>query len=165
MSGQLSYTYHTPKGVAGSLVDINAYSIDSRANGETRPGVMRFGMGAMIGESPGVTVRVPDASMTDASLFEGIVMTGFTQQMTMHGDVNVYPAQTVGILRWGRAWALVPDDVFPEYNDPAYLIVDGDDAGKFTNEAADNVAIKATFIGGRGTGAVAPVALYNQKSE
>jgi len=165
VAGQLTYSFKTPKGVAGGLVDINAYSIDSRANGETEPGVMRFGMGAMIGESPGVTVLVPDDTMTDASMFEGIIMTGFTQQMTMLGEVNVYPAQTIGILRWGRAWALIPDDVYPAYNDPVYLIVDGDDAGKFTNEATDNIAINATFIGERGTGAVAPVVLYNQKSE
>ena len=32
MSGQLTYTYHTPKGVAGALVDISPYSIDSRTN-------------------------------------------------------------------------------------------------------------------------------------
>jgi len=165
MGGQLTYTYQTPKGVAGGLVDINAYSIDSRTNGETEPGDMRFGMGAMVGGSPGETVLVPDDTMTDASKFEGIVMTGFTQQMTMLGEVNVYPAQTVGILRWGRAWVLIPDSVYPAYNDPVYLIVEGADAGKFTNAATNNLAINATFIGERGTGAVAPVVLYNQKSE
>jgi len=163
MSGQLTYSYQTPRGVAGALVDISPYSIDSRANEETVIDAMLFGMGAVVGSNPGVNVLVP-ASTNTASDFEGVVMTGYTQQMTMGGEVHVYPAQTVGVLRWGRAWARVVDGVTPVYNDPLFLVNDGPDAGLFTNDdgGGDNLAINGRFYGGLGNGNIAPVEIHNQ---
>ena len=164
MSGQLTYTYQTPKGVAGALVDISPHSIDSRTNEETTVDAMLFGMGAMVGSNPGALVLKPTASMT-ANDFEGVVMTGYTQQMTMDGEVHVYPAQTVGVLRWGRAWARVVDGVTPEYGDPLFLVTDGADAGLFTNTdpgTGNGLAINGRFYGGLGNGNIAPVEIYNQ---
>ncbi len=164
MSGQLSYTYQTPKGVAGALVDITAYSIDSRMNGEIKTDAMLFGMGAVAGNNPGKDVLVPTDAAT-ADKFEGVIMTGYTQQMTMSGEVHCYPSQTVGVLRWGRAWARVADDITPEYGDALYLIKTGDDAGCFTNttDETTNIAVNGRFIGGLGNGNIAPVEIYNQK--
>ena len=165
MSGQLSYGYQTPKGIPGGLVDINAYSIDSRVNDEASPDVMKFGMGAMRGSVPGTNVLVPAAGMT-AEEFEGVIMTGFTNQRNMAGDVMIHPLQTVGILRWGRAWVRVDPAVTPAYGDPLYLITAaGDTRGMFTNDPSGNLAINGRFIGGLGTGSVAPVVIYNQKAE
>ena len=163
MSGQLTYTYQTPKGVAGALVDISPYSIDSRTNAETKIDAMLFGMGAMQGETPGVNVLVPTDSMT-GELFEGVVMTGYTQQMTIGGEIHIYPAQTVGVLRWGRAWARVVDGVSPVYGDALFLVKTGADAGLFTNDdgGGSNLAINGRFYGGLGNGNVAPVEIHNQ---
>jgi len=162
MGGQLTYGYTPPRGLAGTLLDLaNLKDIDSRVNGETDVNAMLFGMGAVQGMNPGVDVLVPtDASTVEQ--FEGIVMTGHTQQMTMTGEVNVYPAQTVGILRWGRAWARVVPGVIPAYGEPVFLVIDGDDAGLFTNDdgGGDNMAINGRFYGGLGTGDVAPIELY-----
>jgi len=164
MSGQLSYSFRTPKGVAGALVDISPYSIDSRTNTETEVDAMLFGMGAVVGDSPGSDVRVPTSTNTVRD-FEGVVMTGYTQQMTMDGIVRVYPAQTVGVLRWGRAWARVVDGDTPAYNDPLYLVISGNNAGLFTVEETANgttIAVNGRFYGGLGNGNIAPVEIHNQ---
>ena len=162
MAGQTTYGFTPPRGLAGTLLDIaNLKDIDSRVNAETEVDVMLFGMGAVQGPNPGVDVLVPtDASTPDE--FEGIVMTGHTQQMTMTGEVNIYPAQTVGILRWGRAWARVEDGITPIYGEPLFLIIDGPDAGLFTNDdgGGDNMAINGRFYGGLGNGNIAPIELY-----
>ena len=161
MSGQLSYNYSTPKGVAGGLFDISPYSIDSRVNGEVKPDALMFGMGAVQGANPGVNVLVPDDTFEPA-MFEGVVLTGFTQEMNMAGDVKIYPLQTVGILRWGKCWARVAGGVTPTYGDQLYLVIDGDEAGLFTNDEEDGVAVNGRFIGGLGTGDIAPVEIFNQ---
>jgi hypothetical protein len=166
MAGQLSYSYQTPKGVAGSLLELSPYAVDSRLNGEVDETVMLFGMGAMRGDNPGVNVLVPEAGMT-IDLFDGMILTGFTQQMDMAGRVRVFPNQTVGILKWGRGWARVEPDIDIEYGDALYLIIDGVNRGLFTNDdgGGDNLAIKGQFVGTHGTGDIAPIELYNQKSE
>ena len=164
MSAQTSYSYQTPRGVPGGIVDISPYRIDSRANGEDVPGALMFGMGAMQGDTPGVNVAVPMAGDT-VDTFEGIVMTGFTQQQTMTGELQIYPQQVVGVMRWGTAWARVASGVTPAYGEALNLVIDGPDAGLFTNSTTDTLAIKGRFIGGLGTGPVAPVELFNQLAE
>ena len=163
MSGQTSYSFQTPRGVAGALVDISPKSIDSRVNSETVVDKMLFGMGVVVGDNPGVDVHVPTAANA-AGDFEGVLLTGYTQQMTMAGDVHVYPKQTVGVLRWGRAWARVADGVTPAYNDPLYLIITGPEAGLFTNDSGSgaNLAINGRFYGELGSGNIAPVEIHNQ---
>ena len=163
MAAQTSYSYQTPRGVPGGLFDISPYAIDSRTNGEENIGVLLFGMGAMQGTHPGVDVLVPVAGDTEDT-FEGIVLTGFTNQQTMQGEVILYPQQVVGILRWGRAWVRVAEGVTPAYGENLYLINSGPNAGLFTNVEGDGLAINGRFIGGLGTTSVAPVELYNQKS-
>ena len=163
MNTQKTYNYQPPRGVAGALVDISPYSIDSRVNSEELVDAMRFGMGVVVGNNPGVDVQVPTDASTEAD-FEGIAMTSYTQQQTMTGEIHVYPAQTVGVLRWGRGWARVADGVTPVYNDPLFLIIDGDEAGFFTNDdgGGDNLPIKGRFYGPLGNGNIAPVELHNQ---
>ena len=159
-----NYGFQMPRGVAGSLYDLAPYAITSRINEEAERGRMKYGMGAMRGNSPGATVVVP-TSGRQARDFEGIVMTGFTTEMDMDGDTAIRCQQTVGMLRYGNAWARIPEGVEPLYGQNVFLITNGTNAGLFTNAATGNMAINARFIGGRGTGNVAPVELYNQKNE
>ena len=165
MSAQQTYGYQTPKGIAGGLFDISPYRIDSRSNGEETPGALLYGMGVVQGESPGKNILKPTAT-DEPDVFEGVAMTGFTTQMDMLGKVTVMPRQTIGILRWGKAWVRVADGVVPEYGEPLHLIVDGAEAGFFTNDdTGDVIAIKGRFVGGLGTGNIAPVEIFNQMQE
>ena len=165
MSGQTSYNYTMPKGIAGSLYDISPRAIDSRTNGEEQAGIMMYGMGAMQGENPGSDVLVPKAGMT-AEQFEGVIMTGFTNEMDMSGRLSLRPLETVGVLRWGRAWVRVAEGVTPAYGEDAFLITaENADRGCFTNVSDSNLAVYGRFLGGLGTGNVAPVEIYNQKAE
>ena len=164
---QLNYSYQPPIGVPGSLYDLSPYAINSRSNGETAPGALKYGMGVVLGDTPGKNVNLPTDASTLAE-FEGVAMTGFTDQMDMAGEVIILPQRTVGVLRWGRAWVRIEEGVVDiAYGDPVYLVIDGADAGLFTNDdgGGDNLAINAMFIGGLGTTSVAPVELYNQKNE
>ena len=164
MSAQTSYNFAIPLGVAGSLFDISPYRIDSRLNGERTAGKLKFGMGAVRGANPGFDVVVPVAASAPA-LFEGVTMTGFTNEQNMGGEVIVHPMQTVGVLRWGKCWVRVPDGVTPEYGQRLYLIRNGENAGMFTNVATGNIEIHGRFVGGLGTGSVAPVEIFNQSNE
>lgn len=157
---QNSYNYTTPKGVAGGLYDLSPYQIDSRVNGAPA-GALKFGMGVVQGTVPGTNIALPAAAAT-ADKFEGLVLTGFTQEMDMAGDVAVRNKQTVGVLRYGKAWARLQKDAAPAYGDNLYLITDGDDAGLFTNAASGNLAVNGRFVGAADSTGIAPVEIYNQ---
>lgn len=158
---QLNYSFSAPRGIPGTLLDLSPKRIDSRLNAEEEIGKMKFGMGAVIGPSPGNNVLVPDDTATPLN-FEGVIMSGLTKENNMQGEVNVYPLDTVGILKWGKAWVRVAEDIEPKFNDPLYLIIDGSEAGYFTNVPADAIRVRGRFVGGLGTSATAPVEIYNQ---
>ena len=122
-------------------------------------------MGVMQGDTPGVDIRVPVAT-DEATTFEGVAMTGYTNEQTMTGEIKIRPHRTVGLLVWGRAWVRIPDSVEPEYGEALFLICDGADAGLFTNDdgGGANLVINGRFIGPKGTGNVAPIELYKQNS-
>ena len=162
MSGQLIYGYQPPQGIAGGLYDLSPHLIDTRVNGENTAAALKFGMGVMRGSTPGVNILLPTSSNT-ADEFEGLLMTGFTHEINMAGEVLIYPLQTVGVMCWGRPWARVVNGVTPAYGDALYLVTSGADAGLFTNVASGNLAINGRFIGGLGVGDIAPVELYKQK--
>jgi hypothetical protein len=162
---QLSYGYKTPKGVAGGLLDISPYSVDSRLNGELTPDTLKFGMGVVQGATPGADVKLPMNTDT-ADKFEGLVLTSFTQEMNMAGDVKLYPKQTVGVLRYGKAWARIIGGITVQYGDPLYLIAaTGGEIGKFTNDGTgDVIEVSGRFIGPADSSDIAPIEIYNQSS-
>lgn len=163
MSGQKSYGYATPRGIAGSLYDLSPYTIDSRINGETDPKSLKYGMGVIQGTTPGLSVKLPAAG-TSTEIFEGIAMTGMTAQQDMNGGIDVAPLQTVGVLRQGRAWARVVADSAVSYGDSLYLVISGDNAGLFTNASAEDcILVSGRFIGKKGAGNIAPVELYQKQ--
>ena len=161
MAGQLTYNFNTPRGIAGTLFDISPYAIDSRINAETSSDAMLFGMGVVQGDVPGTNINVPATTSTIAE-FEGISMASLTTQQTIPGEVKVYPQTTVGVLRWGKAWARVAPGETPAYGDDLFLIISGPNAGMFSTDDT-NLAINGKFEGPLGTGNVAPVVLFNQK--
>ena len=164
MNLRLNYSYQTRLGIPGTLFDISPHAIDSRQNAETTLGAMMFGIGVMQGDNPGVNVRKPTAGDT-LLVFEGLSMSSQTFDMNMEGELKVRPQQTIGVMRWGRAWARVDSGLTIQYGEPVFLITSGASAGLFTNIEGTNMAINAVFIGGLGTSDAAPIELYNQKSE
>ena len=159
MSAQTTYQYNTPPGVAGGLLDIAPYSVDSRSNGEDSADALRYGFGAMQGATPGQDVLAPKPGDT-AATFEGLVLTGFTKQMDMDGAARISPLDTVGILRYGKAWGRIVDGIDVAYGEKLYLVTSGDDAGKFTNTSTDSIAISGRFISEASDG-IASIELYN----
>ena len=164
MNMRLDYSYQAQLGIPGTLYDISPHAIDSRQNAEERAGAMRFGVGVMRGDAPGTDVRLPRAG-DNLAVFEGVSIGSQTTDMDMQGDLKIRHRQTVGVMRWGRAWVRVAGGLSVRYGDPVFLIRNGADAGLFTNLAAGNLAVNAAFIGGLGTSDVAPIEIYNQKSE
>ena len=144
-------------------MDLSPYSVDSRINGETEPGALKFGMGVVQGATPGTNVALPTAAAT-ADKFEGLLLTGFTQEMDSAGEVTIRPKQTVGVLRYGKAWARVSKDAAVSYGDKLYLITSGDEAGLFTNKASGNLAVNGRFVGAADSVGIAPVEIYNQQA-
>lgn len=163
MSAQTTYNQATPRGVAGGLVDLSAHAVNTRINGQTDAS-LKFGMGVVQGSTPGSDIKIPAAGAT-AEKFEGITVNGYTNEMDMEGAVAISPGAAIGVLQYGKIWARIKKDDAPAYGDKLYLIVNGADAGLFTKTTSgDTIEVtNGIFIGGKGTGDVAPVELFYQK--
>ena len=160
---QTSYGYHQQAAVPGGLRDTSPHSIVARANEETEAGAVKFGMGVVQGTVPGSNVKLPVSDST-SDMFEGIVITG-VKSMDLQGAVAIEKTDTLGILKWGKVWVRLASVVASvAYSDSLYLVISGDDAGKFTNEADNAIAVNGVFIGGIESGDIAPVELFNQGS-
>ena len=159
MSAQTTYGFSTPIGQAGGIYDLAPYAIDAFVN-EANDGVMKFGMGVVVGANPGEGVAVPTAEAT-ASKFEGIVSNRRTTENKILGGVELRKGCTVGVMRYGRIYGLLAADEKPAYGDPVYLVKSGADAGCFAKTSTGNVAIKGRFLGGASDG-IALIELFNE---
>ncbi len=167
MSAQTRYGYSTPKGHAGGIYDLAPYAIDTFIN-EADTGVMKFGIGVVQGENVGHGINVPKKGAT-AAKFEGVTTNNRSTEYDLEGNLSVRKGAAVGVMRYGRIYARIADKAEPKPGEAVYLILDGDEAGYFTNVAAPEspdaptVAIKARFLGGVDTSAkVAVIELFNQ---
>lgn len=127
---QTTYSYGTPRGAAGGLVDLSGYVIDARCS-EAENGTLKFGMGVVTGTKAGTNIDLP-ASAAAAAEFEGIVTNKCTHEMNMDGTVTINKGETVGVLRKGRVYVRVKDGAAPVYGSDLYLITGGDNVGCFT---------------------------------
>jgi hypothetical protein len=156
---QTSYNYTMQRAVPGGAVDTSPHSIVARANGETVKGKVKFGMGVVQGATPGTDVKLPVTNST-ADLFEGIVSTGVAE-MDKDGAVALRGTDTLGVMRWGKRWVRVPDGLTIAYGEPLYLIISGNNAGYFTNDDTDTLAVNGRFLGAADSGDIVPAELYN----
>ena len=157
---QIRYGFSTPIGAAGGIVDLAPYAIDTFLN-EEETGVLKFGVGVVQGSTPGSNVALPQAGAT-AAKFEGIVVNNRTTEYDVEGKLAVRKGASVGVMRYGRVFGRVAAGVKPAYGEAVYMIVDGEEAGCFTNAAEGNVAVKARFMGGVDTTAqIAQIELFN----
>ncbi|GHU52705.1 hypothetical protein AGMMS49975_09060 [Clostridia bacterium] len=160
---QTQYGYNSQRGVPGGLFDSSPRSVISRANGETTPIAIKFGYGVVKGTTPGVDVVLPTSSST-ADEFEGVVLSDIAEH-DIDGKIRITPTRMIGVMDWGKVWVIVPDDLTIAYGDAVYLINDGDDAGKFTNDSDGGIAVKAKFITAVDSGDIAVIQLFNQSSD
>ena len=152
---QLTYGYDTPKGVAGGIFDIAPYECNSRVS-EEADGVIKFGMGVVIGASAGTGVKLATATTDN---FEGIVVHKAIEQ-DMSGNVSIKNGEAFSVMRFGGVWARVDESVTIAAGDKVYLIVSGDKKGLFTNVSTGALAVAGEFVTAAENG-IAVVRLYN----
>lgn len=164
MSVQMSYGYSTPIGAPGGIVYLAPHLIDTFIN-EEKTGVMKFGLGVVNGSKPGAKVKLPTDEST-AIDFAGITVNNRHTEHDLDGNIRIPENRAIGVMRYGRIYGRVEDGVEINYGDPVYLIVDGDNAGFFTNDEDEGVAIKARFLSGADSSTkVAVIELFNQAQE
>ena len=161
MSAQTSYKFSTQMGIAGGIVDLAPYAIDTFRN-EENTGVMLFGVGVVQGTAAGTEVALPGSSAT-AGVFEGITVNNLTTEYDLEGIINIRKDAAIGVMRYGRIYARVADNITPAYGDALYLVITGDQKGFFTNTSgAGAVAVKGRFLGTVDSNRIAQVELFNQ---
>ena len=158
MSAQNSYRFLANKGVAGGIVDLAPYAIDTFQNAE-ETGVMKFGFGVVKGESAGIEVKKPVNASKEAD-FEGFTVNNRTTEYDLEGALHIRKDSAIGVMRYGRIYARVASDTHPAYGDPLYLVKDGDDAGCVTKTSGTTIALNGRFLGPDENG-VAPVEIFN----
>jgi hypothetical protein len=157
---QTSYSYNTPIGAAGGIVDLAPHYIRSFTN-EADTGAVLFGMGVVTGAAAGSGVTVPAAGDT-AAKFEGVVTNRRTTELDLEGNLTLRNKCALGVMQYGTIYALVAEGIEPAYGDAAYLLVSGDNAGFFTNASGEGaVAIKGRFLSTVENG-IAILELFNQ---
>ena len=160
MSAQTVYSFSTPIGQAGGIVDLAPYAVDSFIN-EADDGAMKFGMGVVRGTKAGIEVNLPATGAT-AGTFEGIVTNRRTSENAIFGGVELRNGITLGVMRYGRIYGLLAANVTPAYGDAVYLVISGNDAGCFTNTSGNTaVAVKGRFLGTASDG-IAQIELFNE---
>ncbi len=157
MGAQTNYKFFPSKGVAGGIVNLQPYAIDSYVNEESY-GVMSYGVGVVQGTTDR-QIKLPDSGSA-ATDFLGVTVNNRTTEYNIMGDLAIWNKYAIGVMRYGRIYVKVKiasqsGGVNTYTNvatgDPAYLIIsetiDGN-IGRFTNQAgesSDGVAINARF--------------------
>jgi len=133
---QLNYSYETPSGLAGGKVDIGFDTVVSRKN-TSDDGDVKFGMGVVKGTVAGKDVKKV-VSGSQAGDFEGIVLQEQNVEQNLQGQVILKKGAELSVMTQGNVWGRVATEVetAPTYKATAYLVVDGDDAGSFTNQSS-----------------------------
>lgn len=163
MSAQTTYNFEAKRGVAGGLYDLTPHAVDTLLNG-AETGTMKFGIGVVTGDKPGVNVALPKTGDT-AAKFEGITVNNRTTELDVDGVLHITKGKAIGVMRYGRIFARIAKSVNVSYGDKTYLVITGDDTGCFTNTKGSNaIEIKGRFLTASDNG-VAVVELFNQTQE
>lgn len=142
MAAQMNYSYDTPKGVPGGKFGIAFDEVVTRMS-EEKDGVLKYGMGVVVGADAGTTVKKPSAT-TD--VFEGVTVCSANTEQDMDGNVHIAEGHSVPVMTKGTIWARLADASAPAYKAAAYLVATGDNAGSFTATKGDaTIDVGATF--------------------
>ena len=133
MAAQTNYEYRIPKGVPGGKFDLSYDNVVSRHN-EAADGELQFGMAVQIGNSAGVSVKKVAAGATKEKI-EGILVAVANVEQDMAGKPVVKGGASLSVMKKGRIWGRVSGSCEPGYGKEARVVVDGDDAGMFTDKS------------------------------
>lgn len=133
MAAQTNYEYRIPKGVPGGKFDLSYDNVVSRHN-EAADGELQFGMAVQIGNSAGVSVKKVETGATKEKI-EGILVAVANVEQDMSGKAVVKNGASLSVMKKGKIWGRVSGSCEPEYGKEARVVVDGDDAGMFTDKA------------------------------
>jgi hypothetical protein len=128
--------------------DITAFVIDgATAIGIAGPGIT-IAAGAVV---TGGATQATFTSIADTNMkFLGVAV---HTELGFKDGVGFYPpTHAVGVMDFGEIYAPVSEGVSPLDKEPAYIVLSGDEAGKFTNEASGNYDSGAFFRGGEEDG-------------
>lgn len=159
MSAQTTYNFDTQRGIAGGIYDLAPYAIDTFLN-EEATGTMKFGVAVVAGTTAGTQVKLPVSAST---AIEGVTNNNLTTEYDLEGNIHIRQNASIGVMRYGRIWVRVADNVTPAYGDACYVLKTGTQAGYFTNASTNNLAVKGRFLTGIDPVArIAAVELFNQ---
>lgn len=158
MSAQTAYGFNTAAGAAGGIIDLAPNKIDTFYNKETT-GVMKFGFGVI--RDTGNICKLPVAGTTPDK-FLGVTVNNRTTEFDLEGNIHIRNKAALGVMRYGTVYVRVTTGLTISAGDKAYLIISGNDAGKFTNASGDTaIEINGVFEGPADAHNVAPVNLFN----
>lgn len=167
MGAQTTYKFFPSKGVAGGIVNLQPYAIDSYVNEEPY-GVMEYGVGVVAGTTD-KQIKMP-TSASAATDFLGVTVNNRTTEYNIMGELDIWNKYAVGVMRYGRIYVKVKSTapgVFTDVaaGDPAYLVINtSGEIGKFTNAAGkdtDDVAINARFASAQDENGIAQLDILN----
>ena len=164
MSAQMDYNFNLPIGAPGGIVDLVPHEINSFANEENN-GVLKPGMGVVFGTTY-EQIKKPVSGKTIAD-FAGIVTNNRTTEYDLDGNIRMVKGKGTGVMRWGRIYGRIPDEITVTVGEQVNLILTGDYAGCFCGATAPSgasvLALNGRFVGVvDATTLVAPIDLYNQ---
>jgi hypothetical protein len=128
---------------------------------------------AIILQGPGITITASAVVSNGASqatfastAYSAMKFMGVArfEQLVFGLDTGFYPeAASVPVQHHGKIWVPVADTANPDDKKPAYVILSGDDAGKFTDVAASNYDCGCFFRSDRVSGNLALIELRGMK--
>lgn len=175
---QTIYKFFPSRGVAGGIVNLQPYAIDSYVNEEPY-GVMEYGVGVVQGTTD-KQIKLPTSGSAAAD-FLGVTVNNRTTEYNIMGELDIWNKYAVGVMRYGRIYVKVKiaststaADGSTVYTytdvatgDPAYFILEGTgNIGRFTNQAGlestpDGVAINARFASAQDENGIAQLDILN----
>lgn len=135
MAAQLNYDYGTPKGIPGGKADLNTFEMVNTRSNEEPTGNLKYGMAVFTGSQRGYSVKKAVTGV-DKSDFEGVVVAQANTEHDLEGNVNIRNGATLSVMRRGRIWGRISPECKPEYGKTAYVVLDGEYAGCFTEQAS-----------------------------
>lgn len=138
MAAQTTYSYSTPSGVPGGLLDINPYHTVSKLIEDASN--VKFGVGVVKGTSD-AQVKVGSGT------FVGVLVEK-AHELDKDNAVVIGKGESLTVLTKGGIWARVADDAEVAFGDDLYVGTDGVFAktgttklnGRFLGAAEDGIA-------------------------
>ena len=143
MSAQTTYKFATPVGVAGGIVDLAPYAIDTFLN-EENEGAMEFGVAVVDGTASGKQVKLPVSAST---VIQGVTTNNLTTELGLDGKIYIKKGAAIGVMRYGRIYVKLATGAAPTYGAPAYVVKSTAEFGYFTESSSGTIAVKGRFLG------------------